>query len=299
MRLLLISDPVDALVLERDSSLALIRAAEERGHQVDRCDPVAIQLSRTGVVAELLGREVPIADFDVVLVRPDPPFDADFVALTHLLELVRDRTLIVNDPRGLRDANEKLYALRFPDLVPATVITASTDRILRFVEERGTAVLKPLWGHGGRGVMLAAAGGTGLAAAAECLTRGGRSPIVAQEHVMDPAGGDKRILMLDGAPLGAFRRIPAPGEFRANLRLGARVLPVELGPDDQRIVELVGDALRADGLHLAGLDVIGDRLIEVNVISPTGLMEVASLSDGDPAATVIEWLEEANVHACA
>jgi glutathione synthase len=304
MDVLVVMDPLDGCDPRVDSSIALMRAALERGHGV-RCTTAGglslvggrLLASARAVSADGAGlgagavEWVAVADADVVLVRTDPPVDPAYLAMTLLLEHVRDRTLVVNDPRGLREANEKLYACRFPDLMPTTVVSADRSLLLGFADEHGGAVLKPLDGHGGRGVQLVRAADPGAAAVVDRATDSGRVPVMAQEFLAAVARGDRRILVLDGEPLGALLRVPAPGEFRANIGLGARVDVVGLDDRDRRIVEVLAPALRADGLWFVGIDVIDGRLSEVNVTSPTGLRQLADLSGTRPDLEVMAWLE--------
>jgi len=212
--------------------------------------------------------------------------------MTLLLEFARGSTLCVNDPRGLREANEKLYACRFPELMPPTVVAADPDVLRTFADDCGGAVVKPLDGHGGRGVVLLRAGdpdGHRLAAAA---TAGGRRQVMAQQFLPEVVDGDRRILLLDGELLGVLNRRPAPGEFRANIGLGASVEVVTPDAADRRVIEALAPSLRADGLWFVGIDVIGGRLSEVNVTSPTGLRQLTRLSGGRPDLAVVDWLAE-------
>ncbi|MGW0827380.1 glutathione synthase [Streptomyces sp. NPDC002845] len=305
--LVFVMDPVEALSPEHDTSLALMRAARQRGHQVWHCPPSGLSLRDGRVRARAraadftpgLSLGVPedlgLHKADAVLIRTDPPFDAGYLATTLLLEHLRGDTLLVNDPRGLREANEKLYACRFPDLMPATLVTAEPAQLLAFAgQQRHGAVFKPLFGHGGRGVLRLDPGDGNARAIAETMTERGRVAVMAQEFLPEVAEGDKRILLLDGHPLGAVLRRPPAGDFRANLALGGDARATGLDADDLRIVERIAPALRADGLYLTGIDVIGGRLSEVNVTSPTGLVQLKALTGARHDLTVIDWLERAS-----
>jgi glutathione synthase len=305
MELLVVADPLESLVPASDTSLALAHAAVRRGHRVLHAGAADLTLDgrdltiRARELAERDGRFAaratePVAarDLDALLVRVDPPFDTDYLMLTLMLEHARHDTLVVNDPRGLREANEKLYACRFPDLVPATIVTADGARIHAFAQERGGAVVKPLDGHAGRGVRLLRPGDPNLAGIVEDATAFGRRCVEVQEYLPGVAAGDKRILLLDGEPLGAILRVPRPGELRANLVAGATAHATTLDAADRRIVDRLAPQLRADGLWLVGIDVIDGRLTEVNVTSPTGLCQLAHLDGGDPAGRVVDWLAE-------
>jgi glutathione synthase len=237
-------------------------------------------------------QQVDVAALDAVMVRTDPPFDDAYLYTTHLLELVRGKTLVVNDPRGLRDANEKLYALHFPDVMPATVVTQNAEHIRAFVRRvGGRGVIKPLDGAGGRGVMVLDEGDLNFNAIVELTTDNGRRLAMVQEFLPAVRQGDKRVLLLDGEPLGAILRVPRDDEARSNIHVGGRVEPTELTAAERAIVDRVAPRLRADGLYFVGLDVIGERLTEVNVTSPTGIQELSRLSRTDPERKVLTWIE--------
>jgi glutathione synthase len=244
------------------------------------------------VVASGEPEDLALGATDAVLVRTDPPVDADYLAMTLLLEFARDATVVVNDPRGLREANEKLYACRFPELMPPTVVTADAAALLAFAERHDGAVLKPLDGHGGAGVVRLSVGDPDGPAVVARATGDGARPVMAQRFLAGVVDGDRRILLVDGEPLGVLNRRPAPGEFRANIGRGATVEVVEADDRDRRIVDALAPALRADGLWFVGIDVIDGHLSEVNVTSPTGLRQLTRLSGGRPDLTVIERLEE-------
>jgi glutathione synthase len=303
--LVFVMDPLAGLSPGSDTSLALMRAARARGHRVWHCIPADLSL-RDGRVTALarpadfspgpwLGppENLNLHEADAVLLRTDPPFDSAYLATTLLLEHLRGDTLLVNDPRGLREANEKLYTCRFPDLMPPTLVSADPAQLLAFAAEHAQgAVLKPLFGHGGRGVVALAPSDHGARAIADTMTSQGRVAVMAQAFLPQVTDGDKRILLLDGRPLGALLRRPPVGDFRANLALGGAATVVEPDADDLHIVERIAPSLRADGLHFTGIDVIGGRLTEVNVTSPTGLVQLDALSGGRHGAEVLVWLEE-------
>ena len=226
-----------------------------------------------------------------MLIRTDPPFDSAYLHLTLLLDYLVDQTLVVNAPRGLRDANEKLYAYRFPTVTPDTIVTADPAQLTEFAQTHGAAVLKPIAGHGGRGVMTIRPGDPNGASIIDTLTERGRVPVVAQRFLENVAAGDKRILLLDGEPLGAILRIPTAADFRANICVGGTTVVSEIDDADRRIIEAVAPSLQADGLMFVGLDVVDGYLTEVNVTSPTGIRQLASLSGTRPDLDVIRWLE--------
>jgi glutathione synthase len=204
----------------------------------------------------------------------------------HILDLAdREQTLLVNDPAGIRAANEKLYALRFPELVPATLVSSDRSAIARFVEDHGAAVIKPIGGHAGRGVLLLRCGDPNLPSILDLQTSFGAHPVVVQER-LDAAAGNRRIFMVDGEPLAAVNRLPASGDFRT----GDVVEVVPLSATERRLCACVGTALRADSLRFVGLDVIDGRLIEVNVTSPGGLRQLERLSGRPYARQIVSQL---------
>jgi glutathione synthase len=306
MDLLVVMDRLDDGDQAGDTSVGLMAAALERGHRVLHCTSGDLSLvagrvsarartvtagGRIGLADEVLD-PVDLAEIDAVLVRTDPPVGADYLAMTLLLEFARGRTLIVNDPRALRESNEKLYACRFPDLMPETVVTADEATLLGFADEHHGAVLKPLDGHGGHGVCLLRPDDPDGPALVADRTGGGLRPVMAQRFLAGVFDGDRRILLLDGRPLGVLRRRPTGGDFRANIGLGGAVDVVALDPSDRRIVDALAPSLRADGLWFVGIDVIDGHLSEVNVTSPTGLRQLGRLSGTRPDLEVVDWVAE-------
>jgi glutathione synthase len=234
-----------------------------------------------------------LGDLDAVFIRKDPPFDQAYAHATLLLEGLRGRTLIVNDPRGLREANEKLYALEFPAHVPPTLVSADRAAIRAFVDEiGGEAVIKPVDAAGGFGVLRLCGDDPNARAIVDLLTHEGRRLVVVQQFIAAVSEGDKRVLLLDGEPLGAVLRLPTGGDFRANIHVGGRVLPAELTAAERAIVADLAPRLRADGLVFVGLDLVGERLTEVNVTSPTGIRELGRFTGERLSDRVIGWVEE-------
>jgi glutathione synthase len=207
--------------------------------------------------------------------RQDPPFDMAYITATHLLELIHPKTLVVNDPASVRNAPEKLFVLQFRDLMPETLVTADRDAILAFRREHGDIVVKPLFGNGGAGVFLVRADDPNLNALLELFTERSREPLMVQRYVPDVRKGDKRIILVDGEPMGAINRVPAEGEARSNMHVGGRPEPTTMTDREREICARIGPALKAKGLTFVGIDVIGGYLTEINVTSPTGLQEVA------------------------
>jgi len=310
MRLVYVMDPVEGLLPDKDTTFAFQRAAAARGHEnlhallrdvfvregevFARVRPVTIGAPGT-LPACSLGApfEVALADVSAVLIRKDPPFDAEYLYTTQLLERVRRRTLLVNDPRGLRDANEKLYALHFSAFTPRTLVTADRARILAFMEEvGGAAVVKPLDGAGGSGVMMIARGDKNNHAILDLLTGEGRRFAMAQEYLPAVRQGDKRVLLLEGRVLGAINRVPRADDLRSNIHVGGTVEPTEVTPEERALVAAIAPRLVEDGLVFVGLDLIGGKLTEVNVTSPTGIQELSRHQGRDVAEDVIAWIEQ-------
>ncbi|AKU90200.1 glutathione synthase [Vulgatibacter incomptus] len=307
MELLFLMDPLERVAPDKDTTYALMRAFQARGHSLWFAE--SRDLSLVGGSPFVVARQVEVrpapaifawlsepvlrevSAFPVVWLRTDPPFDEAYLEATWILDRVdRSRCLVVNDPTGVRGANEKLYALCFPELCPPTLVSSNRRLVRRFVEEHGEAVLKPPNGHAGSGILFAQAGMRGLDALIEVATAGG-SRTEAQAYLPEAKEGDKRILLLDGEPLGAILRVHGPGEERNNLHLGGTAERTALDEADWRIVRTVAPKLRADGLVFVGLDVIGGKLTEVNVTSPTGIQEIEALDGPGACARVVEWTE--------
>lgn len=315
MRIVMVMDPPEQLDPRGDSSLALLRCAQGRGHEIAWCSGIDISLAdgRVGAMARPVevtegpggaircvsdqARYIDLSRVDLVVVRTDPPFDLAYVRLTWLLDGLRGLTLVVNDPQGLRGANEKLWSYRFPDLIPPTLITADGEALLRFAEQHAGAVLKPIEGHAGRGVHALLPGDPNARTIVDSLTARGQRHVLAQRFLHEVWSGDRRILLLDGEPLGAIDRVPSGGDFRANLGVGGRARAAELDADDLRVVARIGPALRDEGLSFVGIDVIGGWLSEVNVTSPTGLRQLASLTGTEPELLILKAWERA-ARAC-
>ncbi len=311
MRFVFVMDPLTRVTHDKDTSFAFIRAAQNRNHQSFHCLPQDMhvregRLSATAHRMEILteppyivlrkdegAQQLDLGEVDAVFIRKDPPFDQAYLYATLMLERVRGKTLIINDPRGLRDANEKLYALHFSEWTPKTFVSSDRDMIHQFVlDVGGKAVIKPLDGAGGWGVMMLRSDDKNGRAIVDMLTSEGRQLAMVQAFLPAVSQGDKRVLLLDGEPLGAILRVPRADEIRSNIHVGGTVVPTELTPREQELVKAVAPKLRADGLIFVGLDVIGEHLTEVNVTSPTGIQELSRFTGTDQAAKVIEWVEK-------
>lgn len=308
MRFVFVMDTLDRVNPDKDTTFAFVEAAQARGHESLHClvrdlisregKPFArvrgLSIAEDGRTIRLTGepREVPLLDVDAIFIRKDPPFDRAYSYATLMLEQARGGPLIINDPRGLRDANEKLYAMHFPEWTPRTMVASDRDAIFGFVADvGGRAVIKPLDGAGGMGVMALTQSDKNARAIVDLLTHEGTRLAMVQEFLPDVTTGDKRILLLDGEPLGAILRVPRGDDLRSNIHVGGSVVPAELTAKERALVAAIAPRLRADGLVFVGLDVIGERLTEVNVTSPTGIQELGRFTQTKPSDKVIAWVE--------
>jgi glutathione synthase len=312
MRIGVIMDPIESLGLDADTTFAWMLAAQRRGHELFYIKPDGLE-ARGGVAhfegapvqirAQVgdhytLGQSVdlPMGELDLCWMRKDPPFDDEYLFSTYILELA-DRSgacWVVNRPRGLRDANEKAYILNFPDLIPRTLVTHHSEKIKTFVDAvGGKAVIKPLDGHGGSEVFLLTLDDPNLNTILEVITRLGRRYVMVQQYVPEARAGDKRILLVDGEPLGAVLRVPQGTDLRGNLHVGGRASPGVITARDREIIETISPRLREDGIYFAGIDILGDFLTEVNVTSPTGIQEMSRFDGVDYSDQWIAWQEGA------
>jgi len=309
LSLLFVMDPIGSIEIDKDTTFALMFAAQERGHRVLYCELADLSLEEGRPVARVraatlrrtvgdhatLGepRTLPIDDaVDAVLQRKDPPVDVDYVTATQILALCR-RALVLNRPDTVIWANEKLYACQFPDLMPETRVSRRMPEFMDFLAKLGgEMIVKPLGGKGGEGVFHLRHDDRNLFSILEQVTGFGTRWAMAQQYVPEVRRGDKRILLLDGEPLGAVLRVPAAGETRANLHVGGTAVRTGLDEHDLRIVERLRPHLLRDGLFFVGIDVIGGRLTEVNVTSPTGIQEIGALEGTRLEGRVIERLEQ-------
>jgi glutathione synthase len=308
MKLLFILDPLDALVTYKDTSLAIMRAAQARGHELWVCEQHDWQLQHEVVTVDAQTFafnvdgswktsdkfKVSPADFDAVLMRKDPPFDNEYLYSTYLLELAQQQgARIINDPAAIRGWNEKLSVARFPQFAPPFIVTSQQDKILAFLAKHQDIIVKPLDGMGGSGIFRLRKDDPNIYAILETLTQFQTQTIMVQRYIPEIIKGDKRILVINGEPLPyALARIPKTGETRGNLAAGGKGVAQPLSARDKEIAETVGSLLKQHGLFLVGLDVIGDYLTEVNVTSPTGMVEIAAQTDCDPAKVMVEALEK-------
>jgi glutathione synthase len=308
MHFVVIMDPVWIVNAEGDTTFALMEAAERRGHRVDHClntdlyldggklyarvARATTQRKATPPITLAASEDISLHDVDAIFVRTDPPFDDNYLWCSLLLDRVKPDTLIVNDPHGLRQANEKLYACYFPELMPETIVTSHKQRIKDFVTRvGGHAVIKPLGGRGGEGVLVLKNGDPNINPIIEATTLEGKRPAMVQVFLPEVKIGDKRIILLDGEPIGAVLRVPSKEEVRSNLRVGGTAVKAELDDADKKIIRTLAPRLRQDGLWFVGIDVIGGKLTEVNVTSPTGIQSMERLDKLPLSDRVIEWVE--------
>jgi glutathione synthase len=294
LTLAFVMDPPQLMNPDADTTFAFMLEAQTRGHRVLYVDPADLGVDHDRVrarVTPITLRRAPGDCFelgasrlaylddevDVTFQRKDPPVDTDYVVSTQILSLCR-RSLVLNRPEGILVANEKLYALHFSDLMAETIVTRHIAELREFMDKLGgEMVVKPLDGRGGEGIFHVSASDRNQASILEQSTRFGTRRVMAQRFLSEVARGDKRILLLEGEPLGALLRIPSERELRANLHVGGRAERTSVGPEDRRIVDRLAPRLRADGLFFVGIDVIGGRLTEINVTSPTGIQEMGRL----------------------
>lgn len=306
MRVAIQMDPIADIDIEADTTFALGLEAQTRGHTLYYYEPDQLMLADGTAHADLrpltladiadahytLGEatRTALTDMDVVLMRQDPPFDMHYIAATHFLETIHPATLVVNDPAAVRNAPEKIFPLRFPDLVPPTLLARDMAALAEFRATHGDIILKPLFGNGGAGIVHVRADDDSFTALAEMFLAG-REPVIAQKYLPAIREGDKRVLLVEGEAAGAVNRIPAAGEARANLHVGGRAAAVDLSDRDREIVSRIGAPLRDMGIVLAGIDIIGGQLTEINVTSPTGIREVKRLGGDDVAVAVWDAIE--------
>ncbi len=300
-------DPIALIDIRGDSSFRIALEAQARGHELFYYTPDKLSFQEGRVTAKgwplkvqavqgdhfRLGdeQEIDLADWDVVWLRQDPPFDMGYITNTHLLEMVHPRTLVVNDPFWVRNFPEKLLVLQFPDLIPPTTIARDLDVIRSFKEKHGDIILKPLYGNGGAGVFHLGREDRNLASLHELFTGMNREPLIAQKFLPDVSTGDKRVILVDGEPVGAINRVPLAGETRSNMHVGGRAEPVGMTSRDLEICAKIGPLLREHGQIFVGIDVIGDYLTEINVTSPTGLMELERFDATNAAEKIWQAIE--------
>ena len=304
-------DPIDRIDIRGDSSFALLLEAKTRGHEIFYYTPANLSLKGRHLMAsghtlrveDRVGdhyrlsspRAVDLAEWDVVLLRQDPPFDMAYITTTHLLERIHPKTLVVNDPAHVRNAPEKVFVLDFLDLMPPTILTRQLADVRAFREEYKDIIVKPLYGNGGSAVFRIRPEDTNLASLVELFQTVFREPFMVQQYLPAVRAGDKRIILVDGDVAGAINRVPSPEETRSNLHVGGMAAPIELTKRDREICARLGPELRKRGLIFTGIDVIGDHLTEINVTSPTGIRQVKQFGGADIAALIWDVIERKRV----
>ena len=300
-------DPIGSVNINADSTFRIAIEAQQRGHALffytaDRLAFVEGRVVARGFPIELrreIGNhvtygpeaEVDLAEYDVVWLRQDPPFDMGYITTTHLLDMIHPKTLVVNDPFWVRNCPEKLLVLQFPELIPPTAIARDLSTIRAFKAKHGDIILKPLYGNGGAGVFRLDPNDRNLSSLFELFTSMSREPLIVQKFLPDVAQGDKRIILVDGEPVGAINRVPQPGETRSNMHVGGRPEKIGLSPRDLEICAAIGPTLREKGQIFVGIDVIGDYLTEINVTSPTGIQELERFDGTNTAARIWDVIE--------
>jgi glutathione synthase len=317
VKLAFIIDPIAKLDPGHDSSVAMMESAQILGHQVWTTEASQLSIIKGKAWGYLktinlkpvklveqrwqaepdwyqVGNSVLtcLEEMDAVFMRTDPPVTVPYLYTTYILDLIdRSKTLVVNSPQGLRTANEKVYALQFTSVIPETIVSQDKSVIAKFVEQKKSAVLKPLGGKGGEGILFLEAVDRNFNSLIEISTKQGREPIMVQEYLPAAKEGDKRIILLDGKPIGAVNRVPSGNEFRGNMAVGGKAAKVDITDKEQEICAVVAPQLGKDNLYFVGIDVIGGYLTEVNVTSPTGIREIDRLNDVSLGKQIIEWLE--------
>jgi len=301
-------DPIETVNIEADSSFVLALEAQRRGHRLyhylprhmfyregrifARIRPLSVRREAGRHATSGTPELVDLAGLDVILMRQDPPFDMAYITATHMLEMVHPGTLVVNDPVHVRNAPEKLFATHFEGLLPPTLITSSREDIVAFRREQGDIIVKPLFGNGGAGVFHLRPEDANLNSLLELYAERSREPLMIQQYVPAVRAGDKRIILIDGEPMGAINRVPAAGESRSNMHVGGRPEQVALTPRDREICARIGPELKKRGMIFVGIDVIGGQwLTEINVTSPTGIVAIDRFNGTDTPALIWDAIE--------
>ena len=300
-------DPIESVNIHGDSTFVLALEAQKRGYALLHYLPKHLSFREGKVVARArtlqvrreLGNHFTLGNFesidlstvDVVLMRQDPPFDMSYISATHILEHIHPKTLVVNNPVSVRNAPEKIFVTHFPGVMPPTLITSDAEEVKSFRTENKDIIVKPLYGNGGAGVFHIKPDDENLNSLLEMFTSMWREPIIVQRYVPEVRQGDKRIILVDGKPVGAVNRVPASGEARSNMHVGGRPEKSTLSKREQESCAAIGPALKERGLIFVGIDVIGDYLTEINVTSPTGIQEINRFDGGSLEALVWDAIE--------
>jgi glutathione synthase len=302
-------DPIASINPAGDSTFAMMLEAQARGHKVDYYVPGTLALRDNVVSANLapitvfdkpkgehyaLGEfaRADLATYDVVLMRQDPPFDMNYITISHILERLHPKTYVVNPPAAVRNAPEKILVTEFPQLMPPTLVTRDRQLIHEFRAEHGNIILKPLYGNGGAGVFFLKEGDQNLNSLIELFEQSFREPFMVQKYLPDVRKGDKRIIIIDGEPVAGLNRIPADGEARSNMHVGGRPELSPLTEREREICATIAPALKERDMIFVGIDVIGDYLTEINVTSPTGIREIKRFGGPDIAVMIWDAIEK-------
>lgn len=307
MKIAVQMDHIASINIAGDTTFALCLEAQKRGHSLFHYTPDRLSLRDSEVsarvealsVRDIVGdhftlgeaQRTNLAEMDVVLLRQDPPFDMNYITTTHILERIHPKTLVVNDPAWVRNSPEKIFVTEFPDLMPQTLITKDPLEVAAFREEFGDIIVKPLYGNGGAGVFHLKKDDRNLSSLLEMFAQMFPEPFIVQRYLNEVRGGDKRIILIDGEPVGAINRVPSESDSRSNMHVGGRAEKTELTKREQEICARIGPSLRERGFILVGIDVIGDYMTEINVTSPTGVREVAKFGGADIAALFWDCVE--------
>jgi glutathione synthase len=300
-------DHIATIAIAGDTTFALCLEAQRRGHRLFHYTPDRLTQDNGTIYARIEPLEVrdeagnhftlgeaartALSEMDVVLLRQDPPFDMSYITTTHLLERIHPRTLVVNDPTWVRNSPEKIFVTEFPDLMPETLITRDPGEVDAFRRQHGDIIVKPLYGNGGAGVFHMRNGDRNLASLLEIFLQMFREPFIVQKYLTAVREGDKRIILVEGEPVGWINRIPAEHDSRSNMHVGGKAVPTELTGREREICARIGPALRERGFVLVGIDVIGGYLTEINVTSPTGVREVKRFGGADIASLFWDAVE--------
>jgi glutathione synthase len=301
------ADPIESFDITGDSTFALMLEAQRRGHSLFHYHVKTLAwrdgtLSAAGHSVKVIDkkgehftsdtlRRIDLATQDVILMRQDPPFDMGYITATHLLEMIHPKTLVVNNPCEVRNAPEKLFILNFKDLMPPTLITRDLAELDAFRREHGEIILKPLYGNGGAGIFKTAHDDQNFASLVEMFTTMFKEPFIAQRYLPEVRMGDKRIILVDGKPVGAINRVPALHDHRSNMHVGGKAVETDITRREHEICEAIGPELKKRGLLFTGIDVIGDYMTEINVTSPTGIRQVKNFGGVDIASLIWDAID--------
>jgi glutathione synthase len=302
-------DPIGSINPMGDSTFAMMLEAQARGHALGYYTVASLGMRDNVVSAEVApvevfdkpkgehfrlgeGKRVELSDYDVVLMRQDPPFDMNYITISHLLDRIHPKTFVVNPPTAVRNAPEKILVTEFPELMPPTLITRDRALIQAFRKEHGDIIVKPLYGNGGAGVFFIEEGSHNLVSLLELFEQAFREPFMIQRYLPEVRLGDKRIIIVDGEPVGAINRVPSAGEARSNMHVGGRPELSELTDREREICAVIAPRLKALDMIFVGIDVIGGYLTEINVTSPTGIREIKRFGGPDIAPMIWDAIEK-------